>query len=57
VEELTIQEARELESLTTRIRQNLKVIREDAPPAAELDELLSKTDRIVNNLRKLEEAS
>jgi hypothetical protein len=54
---LTLEQARELEALTTRIRQNLKIIREDTPPAAELDELLIKTTTICENLKRLEEVS
>ena len=51
LEQLTLEEARELRGLTDAIRSNLEIIAGDAPPDAELVELHRRTSTIVENLR------
>jgi hypothetical protein len=52
--ELTLQEARELKTLTDQIVENLRVIAEDSPSDAELRELLATTGAIVENMKQIE---
>ena len=51
--EYSLDELREIETLTAAIAANLRVIREDQ---TDLDELERQTDKIVRNLRSIQEA-
>lgn len=54
LEQLTLEEARELKRLTDAIRTNLEIIAGDAPPDAELVELHTRTSAIVENMKEVE---
>jgi len=53
--EMTIEEAQELETLTSAIAANLKFIEEHCPDANDLRQLNEETSEIAANLKFIEE--